>query len=173
VLKTVAIVVFGFLLLVAQSTFAAVVPMDLIVPNAALAVVIYMGLHGYSAGYGAVVSFVLGYLMDTFAGSPLGLYTFVAVAIFLLSRIAALRLFLKGWLFEIALTLFWAAASGVLVLLVRGLFDQDFRSLLTQLKIVFFRAAATAVVAPLVFRVMAWLERVTAKRKAEGRAFHG
>jgi hypothetical protein len=39
------------------------------------------------------------------------------------------------------------------------------------LKIVFFRAAATAVVAPLVFRVMAWLERVTARRKAEGKAF--
>jgi rod shape-determining protein MreD len=171
--KAASIIALGFLLLVAQSTFAAVVPFDMVVPNAALAVVIYMGLHGYNAGYGAVISFALGYLMDAFAGSPLGLYTFVAVAVFLLSRIAALRLFLKGWVFEIVLTLFWAAVSGILVLLVRGLFDQDFRSLLTHLKIVLFRAAATAVVAPLVFRAMAWLERVTAKRKAEGRAFRG
>jgi rod shape-determining protein MreD len=171
--KTAGIIAFGFLLLVAQSTFAAVVPFDLIVPNAALAVIIYMGLHGYNAGYGAVVSFAIGYLMDSFAGSSLGLYTFVAVAVFLLSRIAALRLFLKGWLFEIGLTLFWSAVAGVLVLLVRGLFDQDFRSLLSHLKIVFCRAVATAVVAPLVFRAMAWLDRVTAKRKAEGRALHG
>ena len=170
-MKAASIIGLGFLLLIAQSTFAAVVPFDLVVPNAALAVVIYMGLHGYNAGYGAVVSFALGSLMDTFAGGPLGLYTFVAVAVFLLSRIAALRLFLKGWLFEIALTLFWAAVAGVLVLLVRGLFDQDFRSLLTNLKIVTCRAAATAVVAPLVFRAMAWLEGMTAKRKAEGRAF--
>lgn len=170
-MKAASIIAFGFLLLVAQSTFAAAVPFDLIVPNAALAIVIYMGLHGYNAGYGAIISFVIGYLMDTFAGSPLGLYTFATVAVFLLSRIAALRLFLKGWIFEIVLTLVWAAVSGILVVLVRGLFDQDFRSLLTHLKIVFFRAAATAVVAPLVFRVMAWLERVTARRKAEGKAF--
>jgi rod shape-determining protein MreD len=169
--KTASIIALGFLLLVAQSTFAAFVPFELIVPNAALAVVIYMGLHSYSAGYGAAVSFALGYLMDTFAGSPLGLYTFVAVAVFLLSRTAALRLFLKGWIFEIALTLVWATVAGVLGLLVRGLFDQDFRSLLTNLKIVTCKAAATAVVAPLVFRAMAWLERVTAKRRAEGRAF--
>ena len=172
-MKTASIIALGFLLLIMQSTIAVFIPLEVFVPNAALAVVIYMGLHSYSAGYGAVVSFVIGYLMDTFAGSPLGMYTFVAVAVFLLSRTAALRLFLKGWIFEIALTLAWATVAGVLGLLVRGLFDQDFRSLLTHLKIVFFKAAATAVVAPLVFRAMAWLERVTAKRKAEGKVFRG
>ena len=172
-MKTASIILLGFLLLVAQSTFAAIVPLDLVVPNAALAVIIYMGIHGYNAGYGAVVSFALGYLTDTFAGSPLGLYTFAAVAVFLLSRIAALRLFLKGWVFEIALTLVWSMVFGILVVFIRVLFDQDFRSLLSDLKIVTCRSAATAAVAPLVFRGMAWLERVTAKRKAEGRAFNG
>lgn len=168
-----AIIAFGFLLLVAQSAFAAVVPYDLVVPNAALAIVLYMGQRGYDGAKGSMIAFALGYLMDALAGSPLGLYTFVAVAVFLLSRIAALRLFLKGWFFEILLTLLWSIVAGVLLLLVRGLFDQDFRSLLTHLKIVVCRAAATAVVAPLVFRAMAWLESVTPQRKAEGRALRG
>ncbi len=172
-MRAASIIAFGFLLVVAQSAFAAEIPNDLVVPNAALAIVLYMGMHGYGAAYGALVSFALGYFMDALAGTPLGLYTFVAVAIFLLSRIAALRLFLKGWVFEIVLTLLWSVVAGVLLLLVRGLFDQDFQSLLTHLKIVVCRAAATAVVAPLVFRAMAWLERVTSKRKAEGRAFRG
>jgi rod shape-determining protein MreD len=171
--RAASIIALGFLLVVGQSSLAAAVRYDIFVPNAALAIVLYMGMHGYGAAYGALVSFTIGYFMDALAGTPLGLYTFATVAVFLLSRIAALRLFLKGWIFEIALTLLWSVVAGVLLLLVRGLFDQDFQSLLTHLKIVTCRAAATALVAPLVFRAMAWLERVTSKRKAEGRAFRG
>ena len=172
-MQTVLIMVFGFLLLVIQSTFAHLVALDLFVPNAALAIILYMGLHDYNAARGAIMSFALGYLMDAFAGSPMGLFTFVAVAVFLISKVAALRLFLQGWIFEILLTFFLSLVASGMVLLVRALFDHDFGSLLTHVKIVVSRAVATALVAPLVFRAMGWLERMTARRKAEGKALRG
>jgi rod shape-determining protein MreD len=167
--QSLAIAGLAFGLLVLQSIFAHLVPLDLFVPNAALAVILYMGLHDYNAARGAVISFVIGYLMDSFAGSPMGLHTFVAVAIFLVSRVAALRLFLQGWLFEIILSFFLALLASALLLGLRMLFDEDFGSLLIHLKIVVSRAVATAMVAPLVFRAMAAVERATARRKSDGR----
>jgi len=171
--QTVGILVFGFALLVLQSTFAHLIPVDLVVPNAALAIILYMGLHDYNLTRGVLISFALGYLMDAFAGSPMGLHTFVAVAVFLVSRVAALRLFLQGWIFEIILTFFLALLASSLVLGLRALFDKDFGSLLIHLKIVVSRAVATALVAPLVFRVMTWIERITARRKIEGKVIRG
>ena len=168
-MQNVAIILFGFVLLVFQSTVAHLGPIDLFVPNAALSIVLYMGLHNYNASRGALISFAIGYLTDTFAGSPMGLFTFVAVAAFLISRVASLRLFLQGWFFEIVLTFFLTLIASLLILGLRALFDRDFGSLLTHLKIVVSRAAATAVVAPLVFRGMAKIERASAKRKSTGR----
>jgi len=172
-LQTAAILLFGFLLLVAQSTIAHFLPIDMAVPNAALAIVLYMGLHDYDFTRGVLISFAIGYLTDVFAGSPMGLFTFVTVAVFLFSKVAALRLFLQGWVFEIILTFFLTLFAAGLVLLVRALFDHDFGSLLSHIKIVVSRAVVTAFVSPFIFRAMGWIERVTARRKAEGKALRG
>lgn len=166
-MQSLAILGLAFGLLVLQSTFAHLVPLDHLVPNAALTVVLYMGLHDYNASRGALLSFAIGYLMDSFSGSSIGLYTVVAVAVFLVSRVAALRLFLQGWLFEILLSFFLALLASALLLVLRLLFDEDFGSLLLHLKIVVSRAVATAVVAPLVFRAMGLVERATAGRRGE------
>ena len=158
-MRTLLTFVFAFFLLVFQSTFAHVVPWDMFVPNAALAVVLYMGLHDHDLGRGALISFGIGYMMDAFAGSPIGLFTFVSVAVFLISKVAAWRLFLQGWIFEIILSFFLALVAGGVILTIRALFDQDFGSLLSHLKIVLLRALATALVAPFVFRGMRWTEQ--------------
>ena len=167
-----AIVGMGFVLLVIQATFAHLLPWDLFVPSLALPIVLYMGLHNYSAAKGALISFMLVYLMDVFAGSPMGLHTFVVVAVFLISRLVSLRLFLQGWFFEVILTFFLALISGILVLSVRAVFDKDIGGLLSHAKIVGFRALSTAVVAPGVYRLMIWLERTLPRRRGgEGRIF--
>ena len=169
-MQSLTIIMLGFFLLVLQSTLALLLPWDTLVPSLSLPIVLYMGLHGYNAGRGAILSFILGYLMDVFAGSPMGLHTLVTVAIFLISRVAALRLFLQGWIFEIILTFLLALASSLLILAVRALFDQDFGSLLIHLEIVSSRAVATAFAAPVIFRVIAWIDKVAPrKRKSDGR----
>ncbi|MBN2804530.1 MAG: rod shape-determining protein MreD [Deltaproteobacteria bacterium] len=161
----VATVVFAFFLLVLQSTFANIVAWDLFVPNAAIIIVLFMGLHDHDLGRGAIVSFAIGYMMDSFAGSPIGLYTFVSVALFLISKVAAWRLFLQGWIFEIILGFFLVLLAGVVVLMIRALFDQDFGSLLSHLKIVGLRALSTSWVTPLVFRAMREIELYSSGRR--------
>jgi len=133
-----------------------------------------MGTHDYSAAQGAILSFIIGYLTDVFAGSPMGLHTLVTVAIFLISRVAALRLFLQGWFFEIILAFVLALISSLLILGFRALFDQDFGSLLIHLEIVTSRAVATAMVAPVVFKLMARVSLVAPRRRSsEGRVIRG
>lgn len=164
------IVLFAFILLILQSTFAHLLPWDMFVPSLGLPIVLYMGLHDFNAARGALISFAVGYLTDVFAGSPMGLHTLVTVAIFLISRVAALRLFLQGWIFEIVLTLLLTLVSSVLILGLRALFDQDLGSLLIHLDIVTSRAVATALVAPVIFRMTGWIEKTTPrKRGSEGR----
>ena len=175
-MRTFLTLVFAFCLLVLQSTFAHMVPWDMFVPNAALTIVLYMGLHDHDLGRGALVSFGLGYMMDAFAGSPIGLFTFVSVAVFLISKLAAWRLFMQGWIFEIILAFLLALVAGGVILAIRALFDQDFGSLLSHAKIVVLRASATALVAPFVFNGMRWLEQfsTTAKRGARsGKVIRG
>jgi rod shape-determining protein MreD len=173
-MRTAGIIVLAFILLVIQSSFAHLVPFDMIVPSLALPIILHMGLHDYNVAHGAIVCFVIGYLMDSFAGSPMGLYTFISVAAFLFSRLASLRLFLHGWIFEIAITFMLALGFSFSILFVRALFDQDFSSLLTHLDIVLSRAAATAIVAPVVFRATNRIENITPrKRGVEGRVLRG
>jgi rod shape-determining protein MreD len=162
---------FGFILLVIQSTFAHMVPLDFIVPNGAMAIVLYMGLHDYDSGHGAVISFILGYMMDAFAGSPIGLFTFVSVAVFFVSKVASLRLFLQNVIFETILVFFLVLVAGGVILSIRALFDQDFGGLLSHIKIVVLRSGATAVVAPAVFRVMRVLDQIYARRSPGRKVF--
>jgi rod shape-determining protein MreD len=172
-MHSLAIIALAFLLLTLQSTFAHLVPWDMFVPSLSLPIVLYMGLHDYSASHGAALSFAVGYLMDVFAGSPMGLYTFVAVAIFLVCRVAALRLFLQGWIFVIIITFILALLASMVVLVIRALFDKDFGSLLIHLEIVVSRAVAVGLIAPLVFKLVAWVEMVLPRRRrGEGRVIH-
>lgn len=167
-MRSLAILLCAFFLSILQSTFAHLVPYDALVPNLTFPIILYISLHEYNTAHGVLLSFGIGYLMDAFAGSPMGLHTFVMVAIFLISRIAALKLFLQGWLFEIILAFIFAMLSSLLVLTIRALFDEDISSLLIHLKIVTSRAGASALMAPAIFRIMGRIEKMTPRRRGEG-----
>jgi len=72
---------------------------------------------------GAAISFVLGYLLDMFCGSPMGLSTFALVATFMAARGAGIRLFLRGALFQVALVFFAAMVAGGTALALRAIFS--------------------------------------------------
>ena len=61
----------------------------------ALPIVVYLGLHGGNVD-GAVGAAAVGYVMDLMAGGPKGLMTFLAVALFLGSRLAGAALSVQG-----------------------------------------------------------------------------
>ena len=61
-------------------------------PSLLLPLVVFMGVHEYSIARGAALAFTLGYLLDIFAAAPVGLFTFITVATFIVSRAAGVRL---------------------------------------------------------------------------------
>jgi hypothetical protein len=61
----------------------------------ALPIVVYLGLHGGNVD-GAVGAAAVGYVLDLMAGGPKGLMTFLAVSLFLFSRLAGAALSVQG-----------------------------------------------------------------------------
>ena len=61
----------------------------------ALPIVVYLGLHGGNVD-GAVGAAAVGYVIDLMSGGPKGLMTFLAVGLFLCSRLAGAALSVQG-----------------------------------------------------------------------------
>ena len=167
------LIVFGFLLLVVQSSIAMLVPMDSVTPNLMLPIVIFLGVSPeVHIVRGALISFALGYLLDSNCGSPLGLHTFVMTASFLIARGAGLRLFPQAGAFQVLLTFLMTIAFGATVLTLRAIFEhptaeigggtaqQTVLSLLGP-------AATTAACSPFVFAITRRIEAMSVLRREE------
>ena len=172
-MRNAALILFGFTILVFEATTTALGPIHPFTPNLLLPVVIYLGVsQDVELVRGAALSFVLGYLLDSFGGSPMGLHTFVLVAVFLLARGAGFSLFLRGPLFQIGLTFAVGLLAGGTILALRAIFEprppfpsgsawDAFKSLLAP-------AFITALLAPLVFLAVRSVDSLTARRPSEG-----
>lgn len=191
-----AILLFGFLLLVGQSTLSTYVSLHPFTPNLVLPIVIFLGVQPDVAMLrGAGISFLLGYFLDEFCGSPVGLSTFVLVATYMVARGAGIRLFLRGSLFQIGLVFVASVvaggttvalraifsppdpfplempASGLagdLVLLFSGTGEDDaprVGSVVGTATVLFGSALATALCAPGIFAVMRRLDALDTRRR--------
>ncbi|MEZ4371615.1 MAG: hypothetical protein R3B07_12355, partial [Polyangiaceae bacterium] len=87
-------------------------------PSLVLPLVIYLGVHELSMPRGALIAFVLGYLIDVFSGAPLGLFAFVLVSVWWLSRIAGVRLTAQTKLTQMSLAFFFALIEAGIVLML-------------------------------------------------------
>ena len=121
-------------------------------PALVLPMVLYMSVGEFSLARGVSIAFVLGYLTDVFSGGSLGLWTFTLVGSFLLARVAGLKLFLHGVVFQVVLTFLASCVGGVTMMGLLLLFDRRLLALLPALGVVVSQAIATAACAPLVFR---------------------
>lgn len=117
-------VMLGFVALVLQSALGVMLPPGSWAPNPLLPVVLYLGVSpDVPTPRGAFIAFMLGFLADSFSGSPIGLFTFVLVASFLVARGAGLSLFMRGPWFQMLVTLAFALLSGGCVLALRAIFE--------------------------------------------------
>jgi rod shape-determining protein MreD len=154
----------GFFLLILQANLHRIlghVPVAGLMPSLILPLIVFMGVHEYSVARGAALAFVLGYALDLFAGAPVGLFTFVSVCIFVLSRAAGVRLAAQTMLTQIALAFGFALLEGATVLMLVAIFGKNPYRPLALLSIVLPHAVATAVVSPLVFRLAERLHQAT------------
>jgi cell shape-determining protein MreD len=133
-------------------------------PAPALPLVLCMAVGDFSLARGVSLAFVLGYLADACAGGSMGLWTFTLVSVFLLARVAGLKLFLHGMVFQVALTYVASLVVGVEMLALLLVFDQRPIAVLAALREVALQSIATAACAPLVFAAVRRLPGATAER---------
>jgi rod shape-determining protein MreD len=132
---------------------------SLIVPNLVLVLVVHLGLHHHGAS-GAVGAFLLGYFLDTFAGTALGVHAFACTvaygAVVLVAQTvwvgagvpAAFLVFGAGCVHALA-----TATVGALMEASGGLWRHALRYGVLD-------ATAAALLSPFVFRFLAWEKRL-------------
>ncbi len=143
-----------------------------ITPSLMLPLIVFMGVHEYSIARGAALSFILGYLLDSFAGAPVGLFTFITVATFVVSRAAGVRLAAQTLLTKVALAFVFGLVEGVLVVVLTAIFGGDAARPRALALLVAPHAIATALCAPLIFRIAERVHQATINipRPGEGAA---
>ncbi|WP_438019522.1 hypothetical protein WMF18_10795 [Sorangium sp. So ce315] len=130
-------------------------------PSLLLPLVVFMGVHEYSIARGAALAFLLGYLLDLFVGAPVGLFTFITVATFVVSRAAGVRLAAQTLLTKIALAFVFGLVEGVLIVILTAIFGGDAARPRALALLVAPHAISTALFAPLVFRLAERVHQAT------------
>jgi rod shape-determining protein MreD len=141
-------------------------------PSLLLPLVVFMGVYEYSIARGAALSFLLGYLLDLFVGAPVGLFTFITVATFVVARAAGVRLAAQTLLTKIALAFVFGLVEGVLIVILTAIFGGDAARPRALALLVAPHAVSTAAIAPLVFRLAERVHQATINvpRPGEGGA---
>lgn len=139
-------------------------------PGLALPLVVYLGVHETSMAKGALLSFAIGYAEDLLAGAPVGLFTFVLVAVWWLSRIAGVRLTAQTWLTRVSLGFVFAVVEGALLLVLLAVFGSDNRRPLELSSQVLPHALATGLCSPLLFRLAQRLRHGASQVRAPAEA---
>ncbi len=138
-------------------------------PSLLLPLILFMGVHEYSLARAGLVAFALGYATDIVGIAPVGLYTFTYVAIFLLARIAGVRLAAQTLMMQVLLVVAFALLSSVIVLVLLAIFGRDAYVPRALVPLILPHVLATALVAPLLFRLAQKIHAVTAQgARAEG-----
>lgn len=174
-MRNTAFLAFGAALLVLQSNLFRVV--DLfegafsipgLTPSLLLPLVVFMGVHEYSMARGAALSFTLGYLLDVFVGGPLGLFTFITVGTFVVSRAAGVRLAAQTIITKLGLAFVFALVEGILIIVLTAIFGNDpvrSRALVVQ---ILPHALTTAPIALVVFWAAEKIHAATAGAPGAG-----
>jgi rod shape-determining protein MreD len=169
VTRDVSLLLLGFLLLALESALGSVSQIGPFMPNAVLPIVLYLGMtQELPLWRVALLSALLGMMVDTISGNPLGMMTFVHVAALVATRAGSLRLLMRGRLSQVAITALVAALAALLVIALRSLFRPDPQvpaaSLQHWLVAVLVPSVATGLIAPLVFQLV---RRVDARSRRD------
>lgn len=169
-MRNAAFLAFALVLLLLQANAHRIVgPLDPHgwTPSLVLPLVIFIGVHEPSMARGAILAFVIGHAMDLFASAPLGLFTFVYVALWWLARVAGVRLASQTVPTQVALSFGFCLIQSVIILVLLVVFGADPLRPIELAAVVVPHATATAIVAPAIFEVA---ERLHQTASALGRA---
>ncbi len=173
-MRNLAVLAVGIILVLVQSNayrlfvvLSAILPASAVVylhggaPNLVLPLIIFLGVHESSMARGALLAFGLGYATDILASAPIGLFSFINVAVWWLARLAGVRLTAQTLLPRMSLAFAFALIEGILVIVLLAVFGADTKRPIEILTILVPRSVSTALFAPLVLRIAQRLHQGT------------
>jgi rod shape-determining protein MreD len=122
-------------------------------PSLLLPMVVFLGVYEPSMPKGAALSCAMGYALDILGTAPIGLYGFVYVAIWWLSRAAGVRLTAQTWLTRASLGFVFALVQGAMVVILIAVFGTDNRRPVSMAAVVLPNAIATGLLSPALFHL--------------------
>lgn len=169
-MRIIALMTAAFLLVVFVGAAWRVTPFDVVTPDVALLVALYLGASVRGQAWEVTVAALcIGYLADVVGGLPRGLGAFVLGATCLLARAATARLLVRGTIFTTVFCLIGALAAAALTFALRASFGQLGR-LAIEVPAALGSALLTALLAPMVFRICRWIDARFARTAREREA---
>jgi rod shape-determining protein MreD len=158
--RSVAIAIAGIVSMLLQTVvFPVLLPASL-APNLLLVLVVYLGVQQLGAP-GALGAFVLGYFLDTFSGTLLGLHAFAFTTVYLGVHHVARMLWTEGGLPVVLIVFGSACAYAFLVLVITSLAATAGRLVWAHgLRHAALEAVVAAAVTPVVFAFLSWEQRL-------------
>jgi rod shape-determining protein MreD len=101
----------------------------------------------------------MGYGLDLLAAAPVGLFTFVSVATFVLARAAGVRLAAQHIITQVPLAFVFSLVQSVMVLVLLAIFGANPHGAREMLSLVLPHAIGTALFSPIVFRIASKLHQ--------------
>jgi len=143
----------GAFAVVIQTTLLRHLPIIPVTPDLILILCVFLGLHFHSAG-GALGAFLLGYLLDTFAGTTPGLYCLAMTLVFSVVYLVSKRLWMENPVSNIAAVVLGSAVKVVTVLAFFALAAGAKADWLRLARVLSIEAVLSAACTPLVFSAL-------------------
>jgi cell shape-determining protein MreD len=159
------IIAIAFVVLSIQSAFAPILAPYPFSPYLGLPLVYALGTApGVRLVRGAATSFALGYLYDLFTGNPLGIHTFAFVVAYLASWLVGYLMSFRGVVFEMGLSFGLTILVGGLIEIIRSFAPGGMAWSGSALTIALLASAfATALLSPLLFAFVRWVDPQSAR----------
>lgn len=157
---TIAILGAAVVAMLLQTTLgAALVPLTDVVPNLVFVLAVYLGLRHHGVG-GAVGAFLLGWFLDTFSGTLLGVHAAACTAAYVVAYLIARTLWTEDGL-PAMIVVFLAAlvyalvAHGVVVIV-----DREWPGWPIVVRRGLVQGMLAVVMTPWIFRFLQWERRL-------------
>ena len=141
-----------------QTTLLSALPRVPVVPDLMLVLAVYLGVRHRGVG-GACGAFLLGYFLDTFSGTLLGMHAFGLTAAYVATTGVARHLWMERGLPLMATVFFSGCVRGLAAAALGALVAARAPVWEYILRYGFLEAAVAALVAPAVFASLAWEKR--------------
>ena len=155
---TAVYIVTGMLVLLLQTTLLHGLSGGRIIPDLVLILCVYLGLHEHNIG-GATGAFLLGYLLDSFSGSLVGLHAFAMTTVYLVVYLVSRRLWMDNTLSGVAMVFLGSLLKGVAIVVALAAYLSIDRMSFGVAQTLFAEALLAAALTPIVFGALGWAKR--------------